>query len=292
MVTITDVRIGPTDKFSGGWALITENGSSYLEKQDIRQRIRLDKDIDFDRVDFGTIWSTSNITSYRLDANLYWMNSRLNFNPVLLEASRLQKTDTNIVYLTIAKKNNRLNRFEVQKGEILLTYHGDEYIGCAVVIHEPLAPNEPIVTLECYNMKKDKANKITLFSNPSGAVQYKVTPAQKDRVSDIERQKNEEKPLTFKVVPAANHTTLTAYWLVSKSYEDECRAMFKRKRDIRVIGVDDTNLDEVLDTIPKGVRAITLCGISIPLEKLKKKRLIYVFAYDMATKLIKCLKTN
>lgn len=291
MIKLYDLRVGSVDFANDPWVFITEKGESYLEKKSIRQRIRLDSSIDFDTIDYKPGFKVNGMSAYELDADLEWRNSKRNFNPLFIRPKRKPCNDLTVIYLTLTK-NILLSQYSLKEGEILQTYSGNGFVGCAIVINKPLTPNAVVIDIDYYHTKKDVAQRVRVFVNPKGIPQFKTLKASKEKIDFIMSQKTRTTPMKFKVIPAQHHCELTSCWLTSEKYLSKVKGVLKRAKNVTVLAQNGQTIEELYDAIPAGTRAITLCGIDSVLEQIRRKRICYVFQYDPKTDSIRCLRSN
>ena len=304
--------------------IMDEHGNHFITKEDIRQRMRLDKSIQ--PVDYPhegelePIWKSSNIQCYQFLPNVKWVNNNKNMNPLLLankveDGSTPDSDDEQIVVYVTVQANYHITRFTT-KYKILQTYHKKDVLqGCAVVltVGELKADDRhEIIQFSAYDdKKKDFANfTVEAMSDDLTKINTKrksvTDPKLKARMQQqIDKYKNSYMGFKIRVHPG---DSLTSLYIISDrldpSVHEKIDAIAETINGFFYFQVDMDSYEndeeyqkdffaQLKNEIEKNrIRAVTLVGVRLPLPIIKQMKLLYVFDYRPEQNLIVCKKAN
>lgn len=296
--------------------MIDPNGNKFVAKDDIKQRIRVDKSVSKEKCpDIGPLnamWESSNMQCFELLPNTRWVNNNKNMNPMLLE----DKKETNgedrtiVVYLTVAS-NYCITHFSTPHN-IMQTYHKANVMqGCVVVLRESdLQKSLDIIKIKMYDIKKDKYTLVTIRVLEQDIVKMEIVRKKitdKEELASAKKLMNtyKGKYLGFKILPKQGGELITSLYIVDVDHYEEL--LEKVKKDIRnpqIVSVDPSYMDDdayienyVIPELRDHIdsyrnRSITQVGVKLPLDVIRRLKLLYVFDFDMEKKRMLCKKST
>lgn len=306
--TVTQEEYDNYIEMAGVWSIESDNyGNNYYTKENIRKRIRLAKDLDFqpnlERANPPEVFHGGIVNEYNTPVNSRWVNNNKNMNPMLIAG---KDDEQMIVYLTVMAEDYRVIDFTTRH-RILQTYRKkDEYQGCAIVLNKSdLCKNEKdtdneIFRLVVRNKTTERFEVIRLkFKND------KIEICDSEDISDYKpaRLYAVEKKFTEGVlfrVRVKKNDFLTNTYFVSPDKEEETKELVSGIKNANVVILTDEMLNnmEILRAVlrdeleSKNIRAFTTNGVRIPNELAKEFKQLYIFDYDSEKGYLKCVKSN
>jgi hypothetical protein len=308
-----NIVIGNQNVASNPWSHIIDNhGNHFIAKDDIHQRIRIDNRVDettYPAVgELKPTWSAVNTQRYELLAGTRWANNNRNMNPLLLSSKEFKDGNEQVVvYLTVSN-NYIIGQFNTSH-KILQTYHKKDVLqGCAIVLSTNDRENDNrIISLSVYDKNKDQycqfniifmkedINKIKVIRKP--VVNTEVLNKMKEQV-----RKYKNRYMGFKILTKPEELMTSTYVTSDKFKQDVINATKKiNKPKIITINPDQLTTEEGRENIiamlqdefnADRVRAITQCGVSLPLDIIRDLKLLYVFNFDLKNNVLSCKKSN
>ena len=118
--------------------------------------------------------------------------------------------------------------------------------------------------------------------------------------SQVEKFKN--RYMGFKILTKPNEL-LTSTYITSDKFKDDVINITKNIKNPKIIVVNPEQLEttesiqsvmDMLRTEFDGgkIKAITQCGVNLPLDMLRQLKLLYVFNYDVKNNVLSCRKSN
>lgn len=306
--TVTQEEYDNYIEMAGVWSIESDNyGNNYYTKENIRKRIRLAKDLDFqpnlERANPPEVFHSGIVNEYNTPVNSRWVNNNKNMNPMLIAG---KDDEQMIVYLTVMAEDYRVIDYTTRH-RVLQTYRKkDEYQGCAIVLNKSdLYKNEKdtdneIFRLVVRNKTTERFEVIRLkFKND------KIEICDSEDISDYKpaRLYAVEKKFTEGVlfrVRVKKNDFLTNTYFVSPDKEEETKELVSGIKNANVVILTDEMLKnmEILRAVlrdeleAKNIRAFTTNGVRIPNELVKEFKQLYIFDYDSEKGYLKCVKSN
>ena len=309
-----NIVLGNLNLTPESWSHITdEHGNHFIAKDDIRQRIRIDGKVDQSLYpelgELTPVWSSANMQCYDILPGTKWVNNNRNMNPLLLSNNRenSEGKEQVVIYITVSN-NYSIVRFTTQH-KILQTYHKtDMYQGCAVVLDSnDVTAGGNIIRISVLNKKNNVYTDFNIFFtkedtskilvNRKNITNPKVLETLK---SQVEKFKN--RYMGFKILTKPNEL-LTSTYITSEKFKDDVVNATKNIKNPKIIVVNPEQLEttesvqsvmDMLRTEFDGgkIKAITQCGVNLPLDMLRQLKLLYVFNYDVKNNVLSCRKSN
>lgn len=309
-----NIVLGNQKLIPDSWSHITdEHGNHFIAKEDIKQRIRVDNKVDPSLYpEIGELkpeWSTANMQCYNILPGTRWANNNRNMNPLLLMSKKdnTTKSEQIVAYVTV-NNNYSIVRFNTSH-RILQTYHKkDVFQGCAVVLNsDDIDKDNSIINISVYDKKNKqytdfnihfiKENKSKVLISRKGIGNPKVLETMKAQV-----RKFDDRYMGFKIITKPKEL-LTVTYLTSPKFKDDIVNATKNINNVNIISVRQDQIDDplALEAITESlmkkfdsgrIRAITQCGVNLPLDVIRKLKLLYVFNYDVKNNKLSCRKSN
>lgn len=291
------------------WSLIITMNGLFLAKDCIRQRVRIDKNID--RFGFSFARSTSLCDEFNISNIIKVISNNKNMNPSIVDSSEfdLPLETTHMMYVTIGDNFKILGYNTPHK--IMVTYHKDEsYQGCMLAFKREtilMNSNGFVISIRVLdktdNMYKfinihiDKRDQCTV------SIENARNPEVVNSLRDLDKKYDKRFSLGFKVKRAINDESdlFTAVYITTSKTKKKVEELTKgivNRRIITVPGYIESNPTKLHDFIKSefsrmhGVRAITEAGIELPLQIYSELRILYVFYYNTNDNTLICKKSN
>lgn len=313
-----NTSIGKPNNNNSSWShFLDEHDKHFISRDDILQRIRIDKSVDTDIFpQIGQLeaeWQDINSSRYNILPETRWVNNNKNMNPLLLVDSEAgSHGEQVVVYITVSMEKYKLVRYRTNH-RILQTFHKkDEYQGAVVVFNtDDLKDSKGAVAqLQLFNKKLKKYEQVNIAINTESyelAVNSYVISDKKQ----IELLKDYEKKLRgrivgFKIITKPNDL-LTSLYITTKELRREVEDLTKDIKNAQIIEISDSFADGKSASekdiesakaylkqrfAEKRIRALTCYGINLPREIVRELRLLYVFKYNTEVKILSCKKSN
>ena len=307
-----NITLGNLNLTPEPWShMVDDHGNHFIAKDDIRQRIRIDNRIDsaiYPELGALTpVWHASNMQCYNLLPNTKWVNNNRNMNPMVLENKDSDnKSEQIVVYITVSN-NYAIARFNTHH-RILQTYHKKDLLqGCAVVLNAEDRESDPkVIGISAYDKKKDQFIQFNIYFSRDDL--NKITIERKNinnkEVIDTLKTKitkNVNRYMGFKILTGRNELLTLAY-VTTEKYKNEIINATKDIKNPLIITVDtDVNSPKSIDKLvaqlgnefnDNRIRAVTQYGVNLPLEVIRRLKLLYVFNYDNVNNALSCRKSN
>lgn len=308
-----NIALGNLKTAPNAWSHVTDNhGNHFIAKDDIHQRIRIDNKVD-DRLypevgELTPVWSTLNAQRYELLPGTRWANNNRNMNPLLLTSREFKDGNEQIViYLTISNKYT-IARFNTSH-RILQTYHKKDMLqGCAIVLStKDRADDNRIITISVYDKSKDQYSQFYISFAKDNLdninIDRKVI-TDKDILDKLKSQvrRFNNRYMGFKIMTKPEEL-MTSTYITSDKFKQDIIDVTKKINKPKIITINPEQLDsaEGIENVTamlkdefdtERVRAITQCGVSLPLDVVRNLKLLYVFNYDVKNKVLSCKKSN
>lgn len=312
-VVLGNLKIAPN-----AWSHITDDfGNHFIAKDDIHSRIRIDNKVD-DRTypelgELKPVWASNNMQCYNILNGTRYVTNNRNMNPVLLNSKEYVNGDDQIViYLTVSN-NYAIARFNTSH-RILQTYHkSNMFQGCAIVLNtKDRANDNRIISISVHDRKKNQYSQfnISFMKDDLNKIEiHRKSITNKEQLETIKEQttKFNNRYMGFKIITKQDDLLTNTYITSTKFKDDIIKATKGLKTNIITIDPEqirtaETNNDiETLDNITamlqnefeaNKIKAITQCGVSLPIDMIRKLKLLYVFNYDAKNKILSCRKSN
>lgn len=307
-ITLGNLKLTPNV-----WSHITdEYNNHFIAKDDIHQRIRIDNKVDEklypELGNLKPVWTTINTECYELLQGTRYVNNNRNMNPLLLSSKEYSEgNDQIVIYLTISNKYS-IVRFNTSH-RILQTYHKkDIFQGCAIVLNtQDRDADNRIISISVYDKRKDQYSKfnISFMNNDLNKINIDRKPiTDKDILEKLKEQtrKFKSRYMGFKIITKPEDLVTVTYITSDKFKQDVIDATKNINRP-KIITVnpeqleDEAGIEAVTEMLQKEfeanrIKAITQCGVSLPLDVIRKLNLLYVFNYDTKNKVLSCRKSN
>ena len=290
--------------------IMDEHGNHFIAKDDIRQRIRIDENVDQatypELGELTPVWASSNIQCYNILPGTRWINNNRNMNPLLLPNKEATSAQV-VVYITVSN-NYAITRFNTPY-RILQTYHQKDTLqGCAVILNtEDITDNNKIISISVYDKKKDQYSwfNISFMKDDMDKIHIgRKAITDKAILETMQKQvkKFDNRYLGFKIITKPEEL-LTLTYVTSDKFKEEIYEATKNIKNVNIITFnpehlnDENYVDGFVETFKSEfennrIRAITQCGVSLPLDVVRKLKLLYVFNYDVTNKVLSCRKSN
>lgn len=291
------------------WTHITDSyGNHFIAKEDIRQRIRIDGKVDSSIYpELGELtpeWSASNMQCYNILPGTRWANNNRNMNPILI-ANKDTTKEQIVVYITVSN-NYTITRFNT-KHKILQTYHKKNiFQGCAVILtNEDKEKNNNIISINVYDNRRQQYAVFNItFTDDNKIFVDRKTITNKETRKAMEEQiaKFSNRYMGFKIITKPNDL-LTLTYVTSDKFKDDIVKATKDINKPRIITInpeqleDPNNMDSIIQMLEKEfengrIKAITQCGVNLPLDLIRRFKILYVFNYDTKNNILSCRKSN
>jgi hypothetical protein len=313
-VVLGNLKIAPN-----AWSHITDDfGNHFIAKDDIHSRIRIDNKVD-DRIypelgELKPVWASNNMQCYNILSGTRYVTNNRNMNPVFLNSKEYNDGDDQIViYLTVSN-NYAITRFNTSH-RILQTYHKiNMFQGCAIVLNtKDRAEDNRIISISVHDRKKNQYSQfnISFMKDDLNKIEiHRKSITNKEQLEAIKEQANKFKNryMGFKIITKPNDL-LTNTYVTSNKFKADVVNATKYLNKVNIITIDpeqittaveknDTaTLDNITEMLQKNfeankIKAITQCGVSLPIDMIRKLKLLYVFNYDVKNKVLSCRKSN
>ena len=291
------------------WSHIIDTyGNHFIAKEDIRQRIRIDNTVDpsiYPAIgELTPEWSAANMQCYNILPGTRWANNNRNMNPLLLiNKDAAPGTEQIVVYVTVSN-NYSIVRFNT-KHRILQTYHKKDTLqGCAIVLNaDEREVDNRVIGISVYDRKKDQYTQfnITFMKEDLNKIKiYRKAITDDKLLSTLKDQiaKFNNRFMGFKIITKPNDL-LTATYIVSNKFKDMITNATSKINNPTIITLDQDMLNDpnyvkacVADIQQKfadeRIRAITQCGVNLPLDIIRELKLLYIFNYDIKNNVLSC----
>jgi hypothetical protein len=314
-----NIVLGNQKLTPNSWShIIDDFGNHFIAKDDINQRIRIDNKVD-DRTypDLGElkpVWSAANMQCYNILTGTRYVTNNRNMNPLLLTSKEYADGEDQIVIYITVSNNYAIARFNTSH-RILQTYHKkDMFQGCAIVLDtKDRAADNRIITISVYDKKNDQYSKFNISFNKDdlNAITVKRKAiTDKEFLDKIKAQtrKFKSRYMGFKILTKPEDL-LTSVYVVSDKFKQDVINTTKNINKVNIITINPDQiayaveneltdeLDKITNKLQKEfetnrIKAITQCGVSLPLDMIRKLKLLYVFDYDVTNKVLSCRKSN
>lgn len=292
--------------------IVDQHGNHFIAKEDIRQRIRIDEKVDPSTYpELGNLpmtWGASNMQCYNVLPGTKWFNNNRNMNPLLLENKFASEDNEQIVVYITVSNNYSIVRFNTPY-KILQTYHKKDILqGCAVVLNsKDIVENGDIIRISVYDKKNNAYNEFNvhfmkedhskILVNRKNITNPKVLESMKSQIA-----KFNNRYLGFKIVTKPKDLLTVAY-VTSDKFKDEVVHATRNIKNPLIITINPEQLENpannanIIKNLQKEfeesrIRAITQCGVNLPLDVVRQLKLLYVFNYDMKNNVLSCRKSN
>ena len=297
------------------WSHVTDDhGNHFIAKDDIRQRIRIDGKVDektFPELgELTPVWSAANMQCYDILPGTKWVNNNRNMNPLLINNKDVSEDNNQIVIYITVSNNYAITRFRTSH-RILQTYHKkDMYQGCAIVLNtSDRELDNRVISINVYDKKKDQYSQFNISFTKDDLNKLNIERRAVTNKAALDVMKNQtskynNRYMGFKIITKPEELITLAY-VTSDKFMDEIVNLTKSKNinNPLIIGINpddlkDSNTLESLtamlqDTFTTGrIRAITQCGVDLPLDVIRQLKLLYVFNYDVKHNVLSCRKSN
>jgi len=290
---IYSINLGQKENEKILWEPVFNQFGSFIEREDINQMIKIPHLDDRD---------TFNLTELGngqiLPVNSKWVNNGKNMSPALINIRKdeLGKIDESVMYITMNENSLKLLKFKAHQ-DVLNTYHGSDYVGCAVVVNNnKLDPNEPIMEIWAKDVKSKRYKYITIFlndkENQSAYVEVDATGKEVRELKKLDTGKRRR----FEIV--SNKLLTSVFFVNNERDEKKIKELTKNMKYIQIYNIAGDS-EEKLETRCKNVllankvKAFTLVNdASIPFEIWNKCRILFVMKYSTDKKEQTCLKSN
>lgn len=298
------ITLGVPNSDNNKWRVQTDSyGSSYISNESLRQRIKFGKNVKNELA----MKEEGDYSVYELPMNIFFSNNNRNMNLNIVNFWSKDKKvvenhkDDSILYVTVPTDNFRMLEYSIDsKSEIVQTYHNSNiYVGCAVTVTED---SDSIITIKGINTE-NKQFSITTIGVVDGKVVTNVsTTVSRDDIKKLSRlaQKYTEYSLGFKMFVHPGKL-LTKTYIVGESEYAKVLELTRGIKDCAIIALSENKVDEFADEdkeafkealIDRGIRAITLCNVTLPKTFCKEFKILYMFNLDLEKKSIKCVRSN
>lgn len=291
--------------------IVDVHGNHFIEKEDIKQRIRIDTRIDESVYpELGTLtpmWGTSNMQCYNILPNTKWANNNKNMNPLLIPNNKPEEFEQDVIYITVSN-NYSIVRFNTPY-RILQTYHKKDILqGCTVVLDKKeITEDGNIIRISVYDKKNNqysdfnirfmKEDHSKILVNRKAITNTKVLETMKEQV-----EKFSNRYMGFKILTKPNDFLTSAY-VTSDKFIDVVTKATKGIKNTMIIKVNPSDLEtpeaiaRTTERLQKQfeegrIRAVTQCGVNLPLDTVRALKLLYVFNYDVKNNVLSCKKAN
>lgn len=291
---IYNVNLGQkTESDKTLWEPVFNQFGSFIEREDINQMIKIPHLDDRD---------TFNLTELGngqiLPVNSKWVNNGKNMSPALINIRKdeVGKIDESLVYITLNENSLKLLKFKAHQ-DVLNTYHGNDYVGCAVVVNNTkLDPNEPIMEIWAKDVESKRYKYITvLLNDKENQCAYVEVDAAGGEVRELKKLDTARRR-RFKIV--SNKLLTSVFFVSNEKDEKKIKELTKNMKYVQIYNIGGDS-DEKLEMRCKNlllgnkVKAFTLVNdASIPFDIWNKCRILFVMKYSTDKKEQICLKSN
>lgn len=275
------------------WEIVFNQFGSFIEREDINQMIKIPHLDDRD---------TFNLTQLGngqiLPVNSKWVNNGKNMSPALINIRKdeIGKIDESVVYITLNENNLKLLKFKAHH-DVLNTYHGEDYVGCAVVVNNnKLSSDKPIMEIWAKDVESNRYKYITVFLNDKeNHSDYTIIDAAGKDIRELKKLDTTRRR-RFKIV--SNKLLTSVFFVNNEKDEKKIKELTKNMKYVQVYNIGGDS-EEKLDLRCKNllllnkVKAFTLVNdASIPFDIWNKCRILFVMKYSTDKKEQICLKSN
>ena len=307
-----NVILGNQNLAPDPWTHIEDpHGNHFIAKDDLHQRIRIDAKVDSSIYppigELTPEWSSANMKCYKLLPKTRWVNNNRNMNPLLLpQREGEEDKELIILYLTVSN-NYAICSFKCNY-PILQTYHKKDTLqGCAIVLNNTDITDHKIISINAYDRKKDQYIQFGVSFMDDDMTKLTVTKKMIKNQVTINNMnelvhKYKSRYMGFKILTNKDQL-LTLTYLTNDKFKPTIESITKdiNKPNIIVLNSDKMEDEKYLTEITEmlltkftdgRIRAITQCGINLPLDIVRKLKLLYVFNYDVKNSTLSCRKSN
>lgn len=307
-----NITLGNLNLASDSWTHITDTyGTHFIAKEDIHQRIRIDNKIESsDYPNDGVltpVWSSSNMQCYDILPGTRWVNNNRNMNPFLTTNKKDGDPEQIVVYVTVSN-NYAIARFNTSH-KILQTYHKKDVLqGCAIVLTaDDRAANNSIISISVYDRKKNQYSQFNVSfmrEDLNKVIINRKAITNENTLNTLKNQvqKYSNRYMGFKILTKPKDL-LTVTYVTSDKFKDDVVKATKKIQHTKIITINPEDLENqasianVVNMLQSEfdngrVKAITQCGINLPLDVIRQLKLLYVFNYDVKNDILSCRKSN
>lgn len=308
-----NITLGNLNLTPDSWShTIDDHNNHFIVKDDIRQRIRIDGKVDPSIYpELGELtpeWAAANMQCYNILPGTRWVNNNRNMNPLLLANKESDEGKEQIVVYITVSNNYAVARFNTSH-RILQTYHKKEVLqGCAVVLNtDERESDNRIISISVYDKKKEQFSQFNIYFNKNDINKIKIDRkaiTNKPLLETLENQvhKFKNRYMGFKIITKPTEL-LTVTYITSDKFKDDIVKITKDINKPNIITINNDKLEDsayvedmttmLRNELDKGrIRAVTLCGVNLPLDIIRELKLLYVFNYDVKNNVLSCRKSN
>lgn len=301
------MTIGEPGSFTNPWTLIN-NGEKdkWLEKADIRQKIRIDASVPItdDLVQYYKREKNPVATQcFKLPKNTVLLNYSKDMNTVLVPTKKQVKQ--HIIYITITNRY-AIYLYETDH-EIRASYHEENmYQGCCLVVPEDVELGVNVMSILVKDTITGKYLRFNIQFNDKGACFVKDHKIDDDTMSII---KSKEKKYPNHRIPfrLAIREFCTQIYISKESdaklIEEKIYGNRKKSGIISVPNVladgkqTEKRINDLVECLRPcieqyKIKAVTLVNMHLPLEVIRKLNILYVFEYNTQTNELICKKST
>ena len=306
-ITLGNLNLAPAP-----WSHIVDNyGTHFIAKDDIFQRIRIDNKIDQNSYpaegELTPVWTASNMQCYEVLPGTRWINNNRNMNPFLTIDKNDDGREQIVIYLTVSN-NYAITRF-VTDHRILQTYHKKDTLqGCAIVLNtNDRDADNRIISINVYDRKKDQYCQFNISFMRDDLTKIQINRKSITNKSTLDVMKNQVKKfdgryMGFKILTKPEEL-LTVTYVTSDRFKADVEKITKKINHAKIITVNPTdfeNADSMQNVVAmlqnelesNRIKAITQCGVNLPLDVIRQLKLLYIFNYDIKNNILSCKKSN
>lgn len=304
------IVLGDPANYRDPWELRQdEYCNNFLGKDDIHQRIRLDRRLTELVFDSRPKMNADFFQAFDLPEETFMGFNRNNMNPLLLTKRRNEQPV--FVYLILSSETYKMINYTNYQ-DIVQTFHSkDKYQGCAMnvdtgLFHVEGVTDVNLISIDALNVKTKTYETITLklrknergehiatmdvepITNRAVLARYReIVKRNGSRVLGFRVDIKDQLLTNIYVVSdekyqavhnELQHTNITKYTIFSISGEGELPL--------------EGNEDFVKQLNDLRIRALTTCGVKLSFDLVRALRLLYIFDYEVKTKKLTCIKTN
>ena len=308
--------IGTSIKNESFSHIVDDHGNHFIARDDLYQRIRIDKDVDEDIFPMvGKLdpeWNDNGTEGYSILQETRWVNNNKNMNPLLLvDNDAVNHGEQVVFYLTVSLADYTIVRYRTNH-RILQTYHKkDVFQGCAIVFNldSCSSENNTVIELQLFNKATKKYEQFNIKINDYlESVDEAFTITDRKAINAIKeyRNKTKHRVIGFKII-VKPHELLTNTYITTEGKLEEVKELTKDIKNVNIITVDDEFADgntpssnkvsltkNKLESVLKEnrIRAVTIVGINLPKDITRELRLLYVFKYNQEKHTLISKKSN
>lgn len=308
-----NITLGNLNLTPDSWSHVVDtHGNHFIAKDDIHQRIRIDSKVDPSSYpELGELkptWTSSNMQCYELLSGTKWVNNNRNMNPLLLVNKNVEKTGEQIVVYINVSNNYAIGRFNTSH-RILQTYHQKDTLqGCAIVLNtEDRKSDNRIISISVYDKKKNQYNQFNISFmkddiNKINIERKAITNSSMLEVLKKQTDKFNNRYMGFKILTKKDELLTVAY-ITSDKFKNDIINATKNIKNPKIITINPDNINDqsyidfitVLlenELVSDRIRSVTQCGVNLPLEVIRKLKILYVFDYNVKDNILSCKKSN